>query len=228
MLASRWQSQENSYASSDIVQLSPVNFLFQRTAGASLLATATLYGALAVGTGGIISEPNVLGYRDLCSWPTLTLRPARQAKITVNAPLQGVTEQIQILRDVLGLRMSEVAQIFGVSRQAAYSWLSGSQPKPEIARRIWHLSHTAESIRVVCGSNLGNFIHRPMLNDGRSVYELIVRGDEISGLTAILRQAVAAEAAVRSSALKRNAGALNDKSSSLLELSRPVLQERNK
>lgn len=100
---------------------------------------------------------------------------------------------LSTIRDVFALKMSEVAQIFGVSRRAAYDWLEGVTPKPETTARIYALSRHAEELKESGLSNVEHFIHRPVVN-GRSLLDLLKSGESIEQAIAIVRHTASEEA----------------------------------
>jgi transcriptional regulator with XRE-family HTH domain len=97
------------------------------------------------------------------------------------------------IRDAFGLKMSEVAQIFGVSRRAAYDWLAGAVPRPDIVARIYKLNKQADELHAAGIPSVAHFTHRPVLG-GRSLLEVLKSGEEIEAAVAIIRRTAAEEA----------------------------------
>ena len=97
------------------------------------------------------------------------------------------------IRDIFGLRMSEVAQIFGVSRRAAYDWLEGATPRPDTVARIYTLSRYAEELRTAGLIHVERYMHRPVIS-GRSLLELLKSGDSVETAIAVIKRTAAEEA----------------------------------
>lgn len=98
----------------------------------------------------------------------------------------STAQLLTTIRDVFALKMSEVAQIFGVSRRAAYDWLDGATPKPETTTRLYTLSKYAEELKAFGLSNVEHFIHRPVVN-GRSLLDLLKSGESIEQAILIIK-----------------------------------------
>jgi len=105
----------------------------------------------------------------------------------------STAQLLSTVRDVFALRMSEMAQIFGVSRRAAYDWLEGVTPKPETTARIYTLSKYAEELKASGLSNIDHFIHRPVIN-GRSLLDLLKSGENIEQAITIIKRTASEEA----------------------------------
>jgi transcriptional regulator with XRE-family HTH domain len=190
-----------------------------------LIATISLYGALVAGTGGVFANVNAT---ELPNWTNHPIVEIRALPITLEAASQlapSVAEQLQLIRNGFGLKMSELAQIFGVSRQAAYSWLGGTIPKPELVARIWALSKSADQVRGIGVKGLENFLHRPLLQDGRTLFAILLEGSQVDEVVIALRHTASLEAQVRSQSSLRNPGIANERRSSFVEMVKPILDE---
>jgi hypothetical protein len=99
---------------------------------------------------------------------------------------------LSMIRDVFALRMSEVAQIFGVSRRAAYDWLEGATPKSESTARIYSLSRYAVELKASGLSNMEHFIHRPVVA-GRSLLDLLKTGENLEQAISIIKRTASEE-----------------------------------
>src|SRR5487761_14826 len=100
------------------------------------------------------------------------------------------------IRDVFGLKMSEVAQIFGVSRRAAYDWLEGALPKTEIVAKMDKLSKQADEFRSAGITRLEHFTHRPVIG-GRSLIDMLKSNEDIETALAIIKKTALDEARIR-------------------------------
>jgi hypothetical protein len=97
------------------------------------------------------------------------------------------------IRDVLALRMSEVAQIFGVSRRAAYDWLEGVTPKSEKMAKIYKLSKQAEELKAAGITNIEHYVHRPV-DSGRSLLDLLNSGENVATAISVIKRTASEEA----------------------------------
>jgi len=147
---------------------------------------------LAYGTAG--------AYSALCDFQTIEdfRGPVQiQTKKPVQASYAPSTAQLlSTIRDVFALKMSEVAQVFGVSRRAAYDWLEGVTPKAETVTRIYTLSRYAEELRAAEVTNIEHYLHRPVVS-GRSLLDLLKAGENIETAIAIIKRTALEEAANR-------------------------------
>ena len=113
-------------------------------AGVAMMALiAPLYLTMVAGTGGAYTAANLpfaLNQHQNQIFEIRGLHAKRSQLLTVSQHLSNV-------RGILGLKMSEVSQIFGVTRPAAYAWINGVEPKPEVRARILHISRLAEELR---------------------------------------------------------------------------------
>lgn len=92
-------------------------------------AAVTLISVLA-GTGGNVSAEQIIKHFGTGS----ASRPVHDSRAA--EPVQGLTIELKVIRDVLRLSVAETAQLFGVSRPTIYSWQNGNQINPENAERL--------------------------------------------------------------------------------------------
>lgn len=84
---------------------------------------------------------------------------------------------IRALKNILGLTISDLAQIMMVGRPAIYEWLSGVQPRPKSLERLWQLHGLTQLWSQVSNAPLGNRVHAPF-SDGHTLYGLLT-SDEL-------------------------------------------------
>jgi DNA-binding transcriptional regulator YiaG len=203
--------------------------LYSRGNKQPFIVAATLFGALIAGTGGYYSQSNM----ELVS--TWTNVPAIAISITQTTNrktlLQNISipEAIRQIRNKLGLKMSEVADIFGVSRQAVYLWLEGGNLKPEYSQRIWDISRIADQLQSAGIERPEHFIHRPVSADGLTLYQLLSRGGNVDTALSYLEEQSAAEQRIRDRTSVESQSTMASKRnvSSVMELSTPILDESN-
>jgi transcriptional regulator with XRE-family HTH domain len=194
---------------------------------AQFWGAVSLLGALVAGTGGIFDVDNTAQVPNLTNCSIVRLKAAEGEEVFPVTNALSVAERLQQLRDILGLKMSEIADIFGVSRQAAYAWLSGTIPKGEIVRRIWTFSNHAERLRRAGVARPELFTHRPVLQDGRSLFDLLLHGGPFEKAIAVIISTAEKEAGSRSEASMRQSGAFNESKSSSVYMVRPLLEKEN-
>lgn len=203
----------------------------QRTTGAPFVAAITLYGSLLLGTGGIIANTNVSNLNAWGAWPVVELRPTsspNSARSKSSLKVTSVADQLRLVRDGFGLTMTDVARIFGVSRQAAYSWLGGVIPRPEVARRISNLNRSILEVNRIFSGEFSQLLHRPLLHNGGTLFDVLLSGDDLDEVLGEIGRTASEEAQLRAESLTRNVGASNGIDSSFLELAKPVLDEQNR
>jgi transcriptional regulator with XRE-family HTH domain len=81
---------------------------------------AGLIGFLA-GTGGDVSRDRIVTYSGTGSIIVSSLNAF------TGVPVQGLTLELNVVRQVLRLSIAETASLFGVSRPTIYSWEKGNQ-----------------------------------------------------------------------------------------------------
>ncbi len=189
--------------------------------GSTILGFLPLYAALIAGTGGAYALPNVAAASEMVARPLVTVVGYR-AK---SDPAIGIAPHIERIRSVLRLNMSEIASLFGVSRPAAYAWLSGTKPKREIEDNIWRFIQFVDHFESAGLGRSPDIIRRP-LSDGRSALSLIrdvSREENFDSIIATLQNADARDkhAAQRFTSVRRSKIWVSDPS----DIS-PVLIER--
>ncbi|MGO9318101.1 MAG: hypothetical protein ACLPXT_01690 [Terracidiphilus sp.] len=192
-------------------------------------AAVTLFVALTlpIGTGGGYSAANANLIPGSTNIPvvTITSSPSAERKISVHEV--SIPNAILQIRDGLGLKMSEVADIFGVSRQAVYLWLRGENIKNEYIQRIWQLSRIAERLQLAGIDRPEHFIHRPLSPEGDSLFQLLISGANVDSALVLLKEQFNVEQSSRdkSFAEHHNTRHHNQDLSSVMELATPILEE---
>lgn len=183
------------------------------TANVSLVLLLSI-GALVSGTSGTyqVTESNPPELRQF-RFPVQEVRPATSRRKELAA---SSAQSLIRIRDVFGLKMSELAQVFGVSRRAAYDWLEGATPKPELTAKIYQLNTLAEIFRDAGIDTVRHFIHRPVQGE-RTLFDLLKSGDNLDRAIEVIRMTALEEASAR----KPVGGRVRDKSN-LDEESTPI------
>jgi transcriptional regulator with XRE-family HTH domain len=200
---------------------------YSRGTAQPFVAAVTLFGALVAGTGGTYSTAN------MAEVPRWTNVPAVMINSTPSAERMKPTQEISIpkailqIRERLGLKMSELAEVFGVSRQAVYLWLKGDNLKNEYVQRVWQLSLIAERLQLADIDRPEHFIHRPLSAEGDSLFQLLVRGANADSALALLNEQFKAEQSSRDKSFAEHQSTRHRKQdlSSVMELATPILEE---
>ncbi|WP_143521116.1 XRE family transcriptional regulator [Pseudomonas syringae] len=95
-----------------------------------------------------------------------------EARIDVRSPM----EHIENIRETLNPSMSDLAIVFGVSRQAIYKWISqDSEPEPRTKAKLEMLSRVADELRSAKLERAGSLVKMKAFN-GNSLYDLVRMG----------------------------------------------------
>jgi DNA-binding XRE family transcriptional regulator len=95
------------------------------------------------------------------------------------ADLVSATERLQQVRDILKLNMTDLAQVFGVSRTALYACVRGTLPHPKQLHRINELYALVRYHRVheISGINL---LLRVPLSKGSNLMQVLCANEGVS------------------------------------------------
>lgn len=169
-----------------------------RTAKAALIAP--LYMFLVAGTGGVYTSANIQTAWINPQNSVVTVRGDRAKRKIV----LSFSEQLLQIRDMFGLSMTELAQVFAVSRPTVYSWTNGVDPKDQgVKDLINKLSCHVETLRAA-GLTSVNVLARQPVSDGKSVIDLLKSGTDVTSAIASIKFTGASLPS--SSRIKRNFG----------------------
>lgn len=171
--------------------------------------TVALVGwALTVGgTGSVFDTARAEDWHEMLE-ARVPLRIQVEATDDAPAPhpdVRSAWEHLTSIREVLDPSITDLAAIFGVSRQTIYKWLRGeSTPEPEKFERILALSGAADAFR-----NAGITRAPSMLKmkafEGRSLMDLAAAGQlSQSHIQALIAEARAMDAAYDRSGLAKS------------------------
>jgi len=143
--------------------------------------------AFMVGTGGV-GDVRYLKKRSEFGYSIVGVHgAAARAQVAPRSPAQD----LQRIREVFEPPISDLASLFGVSRQAMYNWINGEQPKPEFAARLDDLAQAADLIAAENLPDLGRALKRKISN-GKTLFDLVAAGESARAaaqkLSAILRR----------------------------------------
>ena len=143
---------------------------------------------LAVGTGGQCDWRYIQG-RQALGYPVMDIAIHEQ---TLAAPARTAAADLKQVKAAFQASISDLATLFGVTRQTIYDWLSGEQqPRAPHRARLAALLDAASALEVV-GYAVSRRVLRQALPDGRSLFDRVRAGeplaDAIDQLMAIFRR----------------------------------------
>lgn len=135
-------------------------------------ALAVVAYACLIGTGGMMThayfeQRQSKGYdfaHITCVGQPFSVRALREPK-----------ESLAHIRSVFRPSVSELASIFGVTRQTLYNWMSGDRPAPESAERLDDLARAGD-VFVAEGIVSSPYLFRRKLLNGKSLMDVIGAG----------------------------------------------------
>lgn len=110
--------------------------------------------------------------------------------------LRTPAEDIARIREILKPTVLELANLFGVSRQAVYDWQAGAQPSRETAVRLTEFARAAD-IFAKAGAPISSHILRRKVAGGGTVLETLVNGGNVTEAASVLVQTLRREAKQR-------------------------------
>jgi DNA-binding transcriptional regulator YiaG len=153
-----------------------------REAGSVWRSGAALLLVLAVGTGGqcnwqFIQRRQTLGY------------PVANVEVheRVHAhPIRTAAADLKQARALFGASVSDLAALFGVTRQTIYDWLGGEQqPRQGHQARMTALLDAAGTLEAA-GFRVSRRALKQPLSDGRTLFDRVRAGESLEGATAEL------------------------------------------
>jgi len=200
---------------------------YSRGSAPPFIAVGLLFGTLVAGTGGVFSPTNTARIPELTNAPAITITSTPSVERKILAQQASIPKAILQIRDGLGLKMSEVADIFGVSRQSVYLWLKGEKLKKEYVQRVWQVSLVAERLQIAGIDRPEHFIHRPLSPEGDSLFQLLISGANVDSALALVKEQFNVERSSRDKAHVEHQNMRHRKPdlSSVMELATPILDE---
>lgn len=105
-------------------------------------------------------------------------------------------ENLARIREVLKPAMLELANLFGVSRQAVYDWQQGAQPIPQTAFRLAQLARVAD-VFAQAGLDVDAKTLRRKAAGGRTLLDAVSSGDDAESVARSLMGTLKREASQR-------------------------------
>lgn len=160
-------------------------------------------------------QQNVMAAFKPKAFPAPPLKPAARA----NPVVKSLPERLALIRQVLKIRVTELADVFSVSRQAVYKWLAGeSMPDEPKMNRIMALERLAERVQNEDLRQVNHLIKMKHF-EGRSLLDLIKAGEETEAhVTELMASAQRLATHYQKSAVSRAKTKPNDNWRSYLSL----------
>jgi len=153
---------------SDYVANKPVPAIYRR---AEAMDIPRLPSIGELGTGGLNTSDyyqNKSGYRSV-----QVVQHELVPTVSIQPPFASLMERIQV---GFGRTMSSLPEIFGVSRQTLYNWLSGAKaPKEQHHAKLYELAAAAEVFHKAGFKPNSSNLNRTVAS-GKSLVELIREG----------------------------------------------------
>lgn len=175
---------------------------------------------LACGTGGILA-PQTLAHHE---WGT-----SQYLQVWIAPPAtvdrRSIRDHLINIRDVLGLNMTELAKLFGVTRPAAYAWLEGASPKSDTRNAIYALSRAADRLINLGVSRPDLYAHMPII-EGKSLVEILMTKADSSSAFEAIEELARTDEQVRQQAPSRRVRKSKRNYESLDALATPITMDR--
>ncbi len=185
------------------------------TAGA---AAAVIVAAFLAGTGGV-TGPSYFNRRQDRGYAFAQVRPSSESLLRHLRSPEGNLAQI---RAVFKPSISDLAGIFGVSRQSVYNWIAGEKPSNQSVEKLNDLARAADLFLAdgVAGSS---YLFRRKLENGKTLMETVREGGSAQDVARSLLQIARKESSQRETLQRRlaNRTTVYDPS----EIGSPMLNE---
>lgn len=140
---------------------------------------AALLFVLAVGTGGQCNS-QFIQRRQTLGYPMMNIVVSERVPVRA---LRTAAADLKQVRSIFQASISDLAALFGVTRQTIYDWLGGEQqPRPAHLARMGDLLDAASAIE-----SAGYTVSRRALNqtlaDGHSLFDKVRTGESLKGAT---------------------------------------------
>ena len=127
------------------------------------------------------------------------------AQATVVDAASSCSRDIAHIRQVMKISVSELARVFGVSRQAVHEWLKGGALSPRNAQRLSELAQVAD-VFLEAGIDVSPQMLRRKVGSGRSLLESLNEEGKVIELARKLVDTLSRESQQRQRLAERLAG----------------------
>lgn len=168
--------------------------------------TPYLKCALLAGTGGYttvdyFAKRNDHGYKFV---QFERIPPATQIAVQEDI-VRTAAENLARIREILKPTITELAHLFGVSRQAVYDWQAGKPTAPENAAKLDDLAKAADALALT-GIEGSSQLLRRKIAKSKSLLDVVREGGSAASAAQVLAQTLGREAKQREQLALRLAG----------------------
>lgn len=103
---------------------------------------------------------------------TLNLKVNNSSTYATRTPQENLSR----IRAILKCNVSDIANVFGVSRQAIYNWASGEEPTPIYANKLQDLALAADLFAAE-GIALNGHILKRKISNGKTLFDVTSSGE---------------------------------------------------
>ena len=107
-------------------------------------------------------------------------------------------QRLQALKAALELTITDMAELFDVTRPSIYAWLKGQEPRPDNLSRLGEFEDAADRVITLGIPRISKLLKRP-LRSGRSFFSLMKMGGALDAALRELADAARSEQAQRNS-----------------------------
>lgn len=183
------------------------DFTAQKTVPVTKQATAIVLGAALFfsGTGSMLELSRATEWKKAVEARTAISVDVEQTTDGLLNDFRSAAEHLNNIKQVLNPAVSNLATVFGVSRQAIYKWMnSESTPEPENLQRIVALSHAADSFHNAGITNAATLLKIKAF-DGLSLLDLVTTDQLLPAhIDSLIAEAHAMDAAYDRSGLAQS------------------------
>lgn len=183
--------------------------------------------AFAIGTAGLATAGFLANRIATANWPmAIASADAANDSIGGTASVSRTPAQdLARIREILHSTVTELANLFGVSRQAVYAWQTGSQPSVETAKQLAELARAADVFASAGLTASGQTLRRKLLN-GLTLFETLRSGESVVDAARTLTETLLREGEQRE-ALSRRLASRQKVRVLLDDIGRPTLDEQS-
>ena len=183
------------------------DFTAKKTEPVTKQATAIVLGAALFfsGTGSMLELSRATEWKKAVEARTAISVDVEQITDGLLNDFRSAAEHLNNIKQVLNPAVSNLATVFGVSRQAIYKWMnSESTPEPENLQRIVALSHAADSFHNAGITNAATLLKIKAF-DGLSLLDLVAADQLLPAhIDSLIAEAHAMDAAYDRSGLAQS------------------------
>lgn len=168
-------------------------------------ARAIICTALLAGTGGMVTLELAAERYKQGGYRLPYFDYAHRETVPPANDIRSPAEKLTFVRSAFAPSISEMARLFGVSRQTIYNWQAGEPIAQQNEDRLDQLAHAADVLRANGISEQASVMRRK-LADGKTFFDLVREGKPATEVAVMLVSLIQKEAAQRQVLADRLAG----------------------